>query len=182
MTDTAFTSSYIETDAELETLIGSDPRASAIALKALAAASQGWYCQEATRHIDALQLRGQKWDLTTLDGVPAQVLEFPRLIDGVGVGNGEDWVTDPAVPDLVKRACLEEAIAIYDILNTPDKKERLDLQRQGVTGVSYSGTSEQYGGGPNGGGASQGAGNRFKGLLSFEAFQIMRRYIGAVTR
>jgi len=63
MVDTPFTDSYIETDAELEALIGADPRASAIALKALAAASQEWYCQEATRRIDSLPLRGTKYDI-----------------------------------------------------------------------------------------------------------------------
>jgi len=51
MVDTPFTDIYIETDAELEALIGADPRAAAVALKALAAAAQEWYCQEATRRI-----------------------------------------------------------------------------------------------------------------------------------
>jgi len=46
MVDTPFTDIYIETDAELEALIGADPRAAAVALKALAAAAQEWYCQE----------------------------------------------------------------------------------------------------------------------------------------
>lgn len=55
MTDTEFVGSYIETDAELETLIGTDPRAAAIALKAAAAATQAWYCQEATRRIAEIQ-------------------------------------------------------------------------------------------------------------------------------
>ena len=51
MVDTEFADSYIETDTILEALIGADPRAAAVALKALAAASQEWYCQEATRRI-----------------------------------------------------------------------------------------------------------------------------------
>lgn len=50
MVDTPFNDSYIETDAILAAMIGANPSASAVALKALAAASQAWYCQEATRH------------------------------------------------------------------------------------------------------------------------------------
>ena len=40
MTDTSFADSYIETDAELEAMIGADKRASAIALKAASATDQ----------------------------------------------------------------------------------------------------------------------------------------------
>ena len=83
MVDTPFTDSYIESDAELETLIGADPRAAAVALKALAAASQEWYCQEATRHIDQLPLRGTKYDIDVVAGVPDQPRAFPRIIDGI---------------------------------------------------------------------------------------------------
>jgi len=63
MSDTAFSDSYIETDAELETLIGADKRASAVALKAAIAADQPWYCAEATGHIDTLPLRVQRYEL-----------------------------------------------------------------------------------------------------------------------
>lgn len=82
MTDTTFSDSYIETDAILEAMIGANPSASAVALKALAAASQAWYCQEATRHIDRLTLAGQKYDTDIIAGVAVQALQFPRIIDG----------------------------------------------------------------------------------------------------
>lgn len=169
MVDTTFTNSYIETDAELETLIGGDKRASAIALKAAPSTDQEWYCQEATRHIDSLVLRGQKGDLTTTSGVATQTLEFPRLIDGVGVGNGEDLITTPEVPDQVKRACLEEAIAIYQAGASGGLK---DLQEQGVQAMSIGGKlSYTFVGG---GGSSP--------LLSAVAKRLMRRYVGAVIR
>ena len=99
MTDTSFADSYIETDAELETLIGSDQRASAEALKAAAAASQAWYCQEATRHIDQMPFRGCKYEYD-------QDREFPRIIDGVVVSDEDQ---NAVVPDAVERACMEEA-------------------------------------------------------------------------
>jgi hypothetical protein len=169
MADTSFSDSYIETDAELETLIGSDPRTAAAALKAATAGAQEWYCAEATRRIDALSLRGTKWDLTTLNGVPAQTLEFPRAIDGVGVGNGEDFVTDPDVPDWVKQACKEEAIAIYASGAGGGRRE---LQEQGVQSYSIGGKlSETF---------RAGAGT--EGLQSPQARRLMRRYMGAEVR
>jgi len=96
-------------------------RASAIALKAATADKQAWCCQEASRHIDALPLRGVRYEEAFLyngvqndlneDGL-AQVLEFPRVIDGV-VCDYDFGMQIPVVPAPVKRACLEEAIAIY---------------------------------------------------------------------
>lgn len=159
MVDTTFSSSYIATDAELETLIGSDPRAAAVALKALAAASQAWYCQEATRHIDAISLRGIKYDYD-------QALEFPRIIDNVIVGD-EDQIA--VVPDGVVWACLEEAIAIYSAGTSGGLK---DLQEQGVASMSIGGKLS-YSFVPGGGSSP---------LLSAAARRVMRRYMGAEVR
>ena len=168
MTDTEFSDSYIATDAELETMIGGDKRASAIALKAASAADQAWYCQEATRHIDQLPLRGRKYDTEITAGVPDQALQFPRIIDGVT----KDWndSTDEAfVPSDVKQACLEEAIAIYSAGADGGLKT---LQEQGVTSMSIGGKlSYTFVGG---GGSSP--------LLSAAAKRLMRRYVGAVIR
>jgi hypothetical protein len=188
MSDTAFSNSYIESDAELESLIGGDKRTSAIALKAATAADQEAYCQEATRHIDDLPFRGRRYEVAYIengaqkdideDGL-AQVLEFPRVIDGVT--KDWDYGTDlPLVPAAVKRACMEEAIAVYDIRNSADKRTRLDLQRQGVTAANYSGTSEQFVTNPSGG--VSGAGDRYHGLLSYEAYRLLRKYVGACLR
>lgn len=177
MADIPFSLSYIGTDAELEALIGSDPRTAATALKALVADSQEYYCQEATRHIDALPLRGRRYEGpylengvqkdTNSDGL-AQVLEFPRVIDGVTCD--WDYGTDlPVVPALVKRACVEEAIAIYAAGTDGGLRA---LQDQGVASMSIGGKlSYSFVGG---------AGS--SGLLSAAAKRIMRRYMGAETR
>lgn len=164
MVDTTFSDSYIETDAILEALIGSDPRTAAMTLKAAAAATQAWYCQEATRRIDAMMLRGCKYDLD-------QTLEFPRVIDGVIVGD-EDQAT--VVPDLVKRACMEEAIAIIDRTSSTDKTERRSLQEQGVRSFSLGGGySETF---------DVSSVSRGDGLESRAAARYMRRYTGAAVR
>ena len=152
------TDSYI-TIAELEAMIGDDPRAAAAALKAATDAAQAWYCQEATQRIDGMILRGTKYD-------PDQALEFPRIIDGVVVGNS-DQVAE--VPDAVKWACLEEAIAI---LAAGSSGGRQALQAQGVASYQIPGIiSESF---------VTGFGSVT--LQSPRARQIMRRYMGAVVR
>lgn len=177
MTDTPFDNSYIATDAELETLIGGDKRTAAIALKAASAADQEAYCQAATQHIDALTLRGRRYEVpyiengvqkdTDEDGL-AQVLEFPRVIDGVT--KDWDYGTDlPIIPADVKRACVEEAIAIYQAGTSGGLK---DLQEQGVASMSIGGKLS-YSFVPGGGSSP---------LLSAAAKRIMKRYIGAVIR
>ena len=157
MTDTSFADSYIETDAELETLIGSDPRVAAVALKAAVAASQAWYCQEVSRHIDQMPFRGTKYEYD-------QDLEFPRIIDGVIVGEDQNAV----VPDLVKRACLEEALAIYANASGGRRK----LQEEGVQSYTIGGKlSETF---------RPGAGQ--SPLESITAARILRRYTGVESR
>lgn len=167
MVDTDFPDSYIATDDELETLIGADTRASAIALKALVAASQAWYCQEATRRIDQMPLRGKKYDRGVTAGVPDQLLEFPRVIDG-RVVNYNSTTNAAIVPTDVKRACLEEAIAIFE---EPTMGKRT-LQEQGVNHYFLGGNRAET--------FVQGAGTT--SLQSARARIIMRRYMGAVTR
>jgi hypothetical protein len=173
MPDTTFSDSYIATDAELETLIGSDPRAAAVALKAATAASQAWYCQEATRHIDSLPLLGHRYEEKWIengvqidideDGL-TQTLEFPRIIDGVICD--VDYATDlPIIPDVVKRACLEEAIAIYQTGTSGGIK---DLQEQGVSSMSIGGKLS-YSFVPGAGSSS---------LLSATSRRLMLRYVG----
>lgn len=160
MADTPFTDSYIETDTELETLIGADPRAAAVALKALAAASQEWYCQEATRHIDSSLLRGTKYN-------PYQDLAFPRIIDGKVVG---DLYRVPIIPEDVKRACAEEAITIYQSVSSGG--DRQALQDAGVQSFSIGGKLQET--------FVTGAGKET--LRSLRARQIMRKYAGAEVR
>ena len=156
MVDTTFTDSYITTDAILEAMIGSDLRAAAVALKAAAATAQAWYCQEATRRIDSLPLRGTKYEYD-------QALEFPRIIDGVVVGNSDQ---DAEVPDAVKRGCLEEAIAI---LAAGSSGGRQALQDQGVASYQIPGIiSETF---------RPGVTNARYGLRSPDAYRLLSRYI-----
>jgi hypothetical protein len=182
MTDTSFSDSYIVTDSELETLIGGDKRASAIALKAASAADQAWYCQEATRHIDALPLRGERYEEEYIengvqkdinsDGL-AQTLEFPRIIDSVT----KDWDNDtdlPIIPADVKRACLEEAIAIYALESDSDRTDRATMQADGVKSYNLGGVySETLG--PSSSDAQC-------GMISKTAWRLMRRYTGIEVR
>jgi hypothetical protein len=168
MVDTEFSDSYIETDAELEALIGVDPRAAAVALKALAAASQCWYCQEATRRIDQLPLRGTKYDIDVVAGVPDQPRAFPRIIDGTAC----DWNSSTSlaiVPSDVKRACVEEAIALY-AEQSAGGTSRASLQEAGVASYQIPGIiSETFR--PGSGSASQ------MGLQSSSSYRLLSKYI-----
>ena len=168
MVDTPFSDSYIESDVELEALIGADPRAAAVALKALAAASQEWYCQEATRRIDQLPLRGTKYDPDITAGVPDQPRAFPRIIDGTAC----DWNSSTSlaiVPSDVVRACMEEAIALYAEQSTGGTS-RASLQEAGVASYQIPGIiSETFR--PSAGSASQ------MGLKSSSSYRLLSKYI-----
>lgn len=141
-----------------------------------------WYLKEATNAINALPLRGRRYEEKYIEnGVQkdnnsddlTQILEFPRIIDGVTL----DWdhgTHKPIVPDLVKRACLEEAIAIYQFNNDTDRTERQTMKEDGVKSYSLGGDYSETLGPSNQ--------ERQCGLISKEAFRLMRRYIGAVVR
>jgi hypothetical protein len=130
--------------------------------------------QTATKHIDRMPLRGTRYEAEYIedgeqtdyddDGL-IQTLEFPRVIDGITCD--WDYGTElPIVPQRVKDACCEEALAIVKWGNS----SRLALRQQGVTQMQLgagSGLSESYSG-------------RGRGLLSSEAIEIMRRYVGIV--
>jgi hypothetical protein len=168
---TAFTDSYVISDTVLEAYIGADPRAAAVALKALAAESQAWYCQKATRIIDSLPFKGQTYyDIGT--GTEHQERQFPRWIDGTAYN--ETSTGDGAeVPQDIIDACCEEAIALYAHYADTDHQERLDLQAQGVKSYSLGGGySETFGLSGN---------VKQKGLLSREGYGLLKGYIsGAV--
>jgi len=100
---------------------------------------------QATRSIDRMPLRGRKTDLH-------QPLAFPRY-------------PDTEIPEAVKEACCEEALAILESGNSQRRK----LQREGVQSFSLGNMSETF---------VAGAG---KGLLSQEAKELLRPWlIGAV--
>ena len=156
-TETAPTASSYLDAASADTLAASRPTnaawASATSVEKLAA------LEEATRRIDSMILRGTKYDSD-------QALEFPRIIDGVTVGNADQ---DAEVPTPVLWACLEEAIAIIGAGTSGSLK---DLQEQGVQSMSIGGKLSYT--------FIAGAGN--SGLQSAAANRYMRRYIGAEVR
>lgn len=101
--------------------------------------------RQATRSIDRMPLRGRKTDLH-------QPLAFPRY-------------PDTEIPEAVKEACCEEALAILESGNSQRRK----LQREGVQSFTLGNMSETY---------IAGAG---RGMLSQEAKELLRPWlIGAV--
>jgi len=156
------TGSYVDAT-EAETYFENSP----LAITFLDSEYLEWYLQEATRHIDQLTLAGQKYDPDIVAGVAVQALQFPRIIDGVTC----DWndSTDlPVVPQAVKDACLEEALAIF----SQGAGTRRDLQEQGVASYSIGGKLQET--------FRPGAGT--ENLLSSKARRIMRRFVGAEIR
>lgn len=174
MPDTSVENSYCETIEACDTYFENDPRATAFLV--LDDDPKSWYLQRATFLIDNLPLRGRKYDRDGTQVWPnGRSKAFPREYrEGYDM---DEATGEEEIPQHVRDACCEEALAIYEIQKSADKKERLDLQRQGVTGVSYGGTSEQYGGGPAGGGATVGAGRRYMGLMSLDAYNLLARHI-----
>lgn len=148
--------SYVATATALE-YFADDPRATAFI--ALSSTVLAWYLARATKIIDALPLRGTKY---LIDG--SQILQFPRIIDGVTC----DWndSTDlPIVPQAVKDACLEEALAIF----SQGAGGRRDLQEQGVASYSIGGTLQET--------FTPGAATRLGGLRSADAHRLLKTYI-----
>jgi hypothetical protein len=154
------TGSYVDAT-EAETYFENSP----LAITFLDSEYLEWYLQEATRHIDQLTLAGQKYDPDIVAGVAVQALQFPRIIDGVTC----DWndSTDlPVVPQAVKDACLEEALAIF----SQGAGGRRDLQEQGVASYQIPGIiSETFR--PGAGSAAQ------MGLKSSSAYRFLSKYI-----
>jgi hypothetical protein len=101
--------------------------------------------RQATKTIDRQLLRGRK---TNRD----QTLAFPRY-------------PDTEVPEIVKEACCEEALALLERGNSQRRK----LQQEGVQSFALGNMSETY---------APGAG---RGLLSQEAKELLRPWLlGAV--
>ena len=74
---------------------------------------------------------------------------------------------DEDSPTEILKACLEEAIAMYEEDNDPDMTLRASLQKGGVTSVSFRNRSESF---------KPGARLRRDGFLSEEAFDIITKY------
>lgn len=126
----------------------------------------------ATRRLDRLPFLGAKKD-------QAQALAFPRCYPPTGlplISNpnsvddlpyGAGWYCESDVPQAIKDAVCEEALALVTI----GKSQRLELQAQGVRSFSLGRLSETFGPAPKG----------LNGLLSLEARELLRPYVaGAV--
>ena len=101
--------------------------------------------KQATKAIDRQPLRGRK-------ATDEQELAFPRH-------------PDTEVPEAVKEACCEEALALLERGNSQRRK----LQQEGVQSFALGNMSETYAAGTG------------KGLLSQEAKEILRPWLlGAV--
>lgn len=107
----------------------------------------------ATRSIDALALRGRKYD-------EEQTLEFPRVFWSGYQANrsiyseeherwspiltGAGYVGDGTVPQRVKDAVCEEAVGLL-AAQADGTTERIKMQQQGVTSVRIGDFQETYG-------------------------------------
>ncbi|MBZ4662773.1 MAG: hypothetical protein JG776_455 [Caloramator sp.] len=113
--------------------------------------------KEATRRINRLSFKGTKAE-------PGQILQFPRIVVGVGQKIGFFGVIEqPTIPDEVKAATCEEALALLKYGNSA----RTKAQEQNVVRVTFGDVSEEYKG--------------YGKLLSKEALELLKPYIaGAV--
>lgn len=140
------TGSYVDA-AEAEAYFENNPNA----ITFLDSEYLEWYLQEATRHIDQLTLRGQKYDTDIVAGVAVQPLQFPRWIDGVLLDY--DHGTDlPIVPQKVIDACCWIALGLFS--DDSDISEK-SLQEAGIQSFSRGKLSVTF---------VSGAANRYLGL------------------
>lgn len=173
---TAVSDSYITTIEDFETRLTSDPRTAAIALLAAASATQTWYLQKATAIIDNLPLKGRTYyyiDKSSPDA-DEQARMFPRVIDEIA-HDWDDGTSSSIVPEDVKKATVEEAIALYEfyVSSTSDQMRR-KRQSQGVKSFSLGDRSESYGG--------MSVASKWKGLHSQEAYDYLKQYLAGAVR
>lgn len=109
--------------------------------------------KEACRKINRLQFKGQKVDT-------GQVLEFPRRMPVLGRIGAIGFMTGEEVPDEVKAAQCEEALAILKYGNSA----RTKAQEQNIVSVKIGDVSETYKG-------------RVGRLMSHEAYELMKSFI-----
>ena len=173
---TAVSDSYITTIEDLETRLTSDPRPAAIALLAADSTTQTWYLQRATKIIDNMPLKGSTYNYIdkTSPSTDEQARMFPRVINGYAY-DWDDSTSTAIVPEDVKKACVEECIALYDFyVSSPGDQKRRKLQNQGVKSFSIGKLSESYG--------SVSTSAIWKGLHSQESYDLMKQYIAGAVR
>lgn len=151
--------------AELEVYFAGNDRAGD--LLALTDLQKTSLLNQATQAIDNAPFRGTKHDQGITAGVPDQARAFPRVIDDVTLDyNSTSQLA--IVPQDVKYACMEEALAIQQA----GVGGRKQLQEQGVQSFTIGGKlSETF---------IQGAGNY--SLQSRAARKFLRKYMGSRIR
>ena len=171
---TAVADSYIETIEDLETRLSGDPRTAAIALAAASSSAQTWYLQRATAAIDNLPFKGTTYNYLDRSSPSSdeQDRQFPRIINGLAC-DWDDSTSEAVVPELVKAACVEEAIGLYEFYSSSSDQKRAKLQRQGVSSFSLGDLSESY---------KAGASRKLKGLKSETAYDLLKEYIAGAVR
>lgn len=169
MTDTPITNCYLVTRELALAYFTGDPRAAAFIATP---ATMDWYLKRATKAIDAMPLTGLTYYIynrnTTID-TDEQSLAFPRVIDG----KVHEWDEDtglPIVPQNVKDACCEEALTLYKFFADSDNTDRRAMKEQGVLNYNLGGVYSETLGASNP--------DKHKGLLSSEAYRLMKGYIG----
>ena len=152
------TDAYVSSS-ESDTYFADDPRVTG--WDTLTDNEKDWYLKRVTKIIDTLPLRGVKY-LT--DGT--QDLQFPRQYRE---GYDMDELTGEAeVPQQVKDACCEEALALY-LEQAGSGVSRAALQEAGVQSYQIPGIiSETF---------RAGAGSSRYGLRSPDAYRLLSRYI-----
>ncbi len=182
MADTPVAHSYITSLEDLAARLAGDPRPNVTAFLALSDSAKTWYLQTATRKIDSLYLKGRKYSYTNIeddDEVAVlefvyQELQFPRVIQNRICDLLEDGVTVD-VPEDVKRATVEEALALYEsYVASPSDQKRRKLQEQGVVEYTLGSLSETFG--------SVAVSTKLKGLHSQNAYDYMKSYIAGSVR
>lgn len=162
------TGSYVDS-IEAETYFEDDPRAVAFIDE-----DMDWYLKKATLAIDSLYLKGSTY--YTIDqlnpGTGYQSRQFPRVVNG-RVYNWDYTASSELVPEEVKNAVFEEALALYDLYASAGNSKRRKLQEQGVTSFSLGKLSETY---------APGAARKWKGLHSQEAYDFLKGYIAGAVR
>lgn len=145
---TSVANSYVETIEDLETRLTGDPRSSAIALKDAESSVQTWYLQRATRNIDSLPFIGYKVESSQTLQHPRKFVINPEQDSPWGITLSIDaygYFYENAVSEVIKVACVEEALSLYDFYNSSGDQTRRKLQEQGVKSFSMGDLSETFG-------------------------------------
>ncbi|MCK9571119.1 hypothetical protein M0R72_19375 [Candidatus Pacearchaeota archaeon] len=164
---TAVTSSYIETIEDFETRLTGDLRAAAIALLAAESAVQTWYLQRATRSIDQLPFIGYKVESSQVLQHPRKFVLNPEQDSPWGITLSIDaygYYYESAVNEVIKVACVEEALALYSSFTSTSPISESSLQAAGVQSFSLGKLSMQF---------SPGSASRYGNLKSKEAYDII---------